>query len=151
MTAGIAALAGFGADRAGLDAATTAVCEELNSLFARRDADWSVRQAGSLFTSGRTRTCPPHQGRHATIMLDLHAPHRGPALCLNASRAAITALELGVPAQTIREGISGYRGVSRRMELRHNRNGVCSTTTPTTPPRSPSWPARCAATTPAAD
>ena len=57
-------------------------------------------------------------------MLDLHAPHRGPALCLNASRAAITALELGVPAQTIREGISGYRGVSRRMELRHSRNGV---------------------------
>jgi UDP-N-acetylmuramate-alanine ligase len=57
-------------------------------------------------------------------VLDLHAPHRGPALCLNASRAAITALELGVPAQTIRDGISGYRGVSRRMELRHSRNGV---------------------------
>ena len=57
-------------------------------------------------------------------MLDLHAPHRGPALCLNASRAAITALELGVPAQTVREGITGYRGVSRRMELRHSRNSV---------------------------
>ena len=55
---------------------------------------------------------------------DLHAPHRGPALHLNASRAAITALELGVPAQAIRDGISGYRGVSRRMELRHSRNGV---------------------------
>ena len=64
------------------------------------------------------------QDRHGHIVLDLHAPHRGPALCLNASRAAITALELGVPAQTIRDGISGYRGVSRRMELRHSRNGV---------------------------
>ena len=64
------------------------------------------------------------QDRHEHIVLDLHAPHRGPALCLNASRAAITALELGVPAQTIRDGISGYRGVSRRMELRHSRNGV---------------------------
>ncbi len=64
------------------------------------------------------------QDRHEHIVLDLHAPHRGPALCLNASRTAITTLELGVPAQTIRDGISGYRGVSRRMELRHSRNGV---------------------------
>jgi UDP-N-acetylmuramate--alanine ligase len=47
---------------------------------------------------------------------------RPPAL--QAARAAITALELGVPAQTVREGITGYLGVSRRMELRHSRNGV---------------------------
>ncbi len=64
------------------------------------------------------------EDRHGHTVLDLHAAHRGPALPLNASRAAITALELGVPAQTVREGITGYRGVSRRMELRHSRNGV---------------------------
>jgi UDP-N-acetylmuramate--alanine ligase len=57
-------------------------------------------------------------------VLDLHAAHRGPALPLNASRAAITALELGVPAPTVQEGINSYRGVSRRMELRQSRNGV---------------------------
>ncbi len=65
-----------------------------------------------------SRVFEPH------TVLALHAPQRGPALHLNASRAAITALELGVAAQTIRDGISGYRGVSRRMELRHSRSGV---------------------------
>ena len=64
------------------------------------------------------------QDRHEHTILDLHTPHRGPALHLNASRAAITALELGVPAHNIQEGISGYRGVSRRLELRHSRHGV---------------------------
>jgi len=67
MTAGIAALTGFGADRAAiLDTATTAVCEELNALFARRDADWSVRQAGSLFHFWPHRNLPaaPGQARH---------------------------------------------------------------------------------------
>jgi UDP-N-acetylmuramate--alanine ligase len=64
------------------------------------------------------------EDRHGHTVLDLHAPDRGPALHLNASRAAITALELSVPAQAVRDGISGYRGVSRRMELRHSRSGV---------------------------
>jgi len=67
MTAGIAALAGFDAERAAdLDAATAAVCAELNSLFARRGAYWSARRAGSLSASGHTRRCPPRQARHST-------------------------------------------------------------------------------------
>ncbi|HZR52093.1 MAG TPA: hypothetical protein VFB06_21590 [Streptosporangiaceae bacterium] len=67
MTAGIAALAGLDVGRAaGLDTATTTVCEELNSLFARRDADWLVRQAGSLFHFWPHRNLPasPGQARH---------------------------------------------------------------------------------------
>ena len=67
MTAGTATLTGFGADRAAsLDTATTAACEELNSLFARRDADWSVRQAGSLFHFWPHKNLPaaPGQARH---------------------------------------------------------------------------------------
>ena len=67
MTAGIAALTGFGTDRAAaLDAATTAVCEGLNGLFTRRDVDWSVRQAGSLFHFWPYRNVPasPGQARH---------------------------------------------------------------------------------------
>jgi len=67
MTAGISALAGFGADKvADLDSATTAVCEKLNDLFARRDADWSARRAGSLFHFWPHRNLPasPGQARH---------------------------------------------------------------------------------------
>jgi glutamate-1-semialdehyde 2,1-aminomutase len=64
MTAGIVALEGFGAERAAdLDAATAAVCEELNSLFARRGADWSVRRAGSLFCFWPHRTLPASPGQ----------------------------------------------------------------------------------------
>jgi UDP-N-acetylmuramate--alanine ligase len=56
--------------------------------------------------------------------MDLETPHRGPALSLNASRAAVTALQLGVPLQAICEGIRSYQGISRRMELRHAVGGV---------------------------
>src|SRR6266536_1056274 len=57
-------------------------------------------------------------------VLALHAPHRGPALWLIASRAAIAALELGAAASVVRDGVTAYRGVSRRLELRHSGNGV---------------------------
>jgi len=90
MTAGIAALAGFGADRAaGLDAATTAVCEELNSLFARRDADWSVRQAGSLFHFWPHKNLPaaPGQARHH-VSRAVPADRRGSRLPVRARHPA---------------------------------------------------------------
>jgi glutamate-1-semialdehyde 2,1-aminomutase len=64
MTAGIAALAGFDAERAAdLDAATAAVCAELNSLFARRGAYWSARRAGSLFCFWPHQTLPASPGQ----------------------------------------------------------------------------------------
>lgn len=56
--------------------------------------------------------------------LTLNTPHRGPALWMNASRAAVAALELGVPATAVEDGIRAYRGVSRRLELRHSAPGV---------------------------
>jgi UDP-N-acetylmuramate--alanine ligase len=56
--------------------------------------------------------------------LTLNAPHRSPALWMNASRAAVAALELGVPATAVADGIRAYRGVSRRLELRHSAPGV---------------------------
>jgi UDP-N-acetylmuramate--alanine ligase len=62
--------------------------------------------------------------RQGHTVLALHAPHRGPALWLNASRAAIAALELGVAASVIRDRVNAYQGVSRRLELRHSSNGV---------------------------
>jgi len=62
--------------------------------------------------------------RQGRTVLALHAPHRGPALWLNASRAAIAVLELGAAASVIRDGMTAYRGVSRRLELRHSGNGV---------------------------
>jgi glutamate-1-semialdehyde 2,1-aminomutase len=67
MTAGIAALDNYTAETAAaLDTATTAVCQELNNLFTRRNADWSVRPAGSLFTFWPHRTLPasPGQAHH---------------------------------------------------------------------------------------
>jgi glutamate-1-semialdehyde aminotransferase len=67
MIAGIAALTDFSADQAAeLDGATAAVCEELNKLFAWRDADWSVRCAGSLFHfwPGREQPSSPSQVHH---------------------------------------------------------------------------------------
>ncbi len=62
--------------------------------------------------------------RQEHTVLALNTPHRGPALWLNASRAAITALELGAAASVIQDRIIAYRGVSRRLELRHSGNGV---------------------------
>jgi UDP-N-acetylmuramate--alanine ligase len=62
--------------------------------------------------------------RHGRTALGLYAVNRSPALWLNASRAAVTALELGVPAAVIRDGIREYRGVSRRLELRYRGSGV---------------------------
>jgi len=62
--------------------------------------------------------------RQRRTVLALQAPHRGPALWLNASRAAIAALELGVAASVIQDRMTAYRGVSRRLELRHSGNGV---------------------------
>jgi UDP-N-acetylmuramate--alanine ligase len=105
-----------GDDPAALQAARAA--RTVISVGASQDADYRITSIQP--TRGKWRI----EDQHGHTVLDLHAPHRGPALHLNASRAAITALELGVPAQTIRDGISGYRGVSRRMELRHSGNGV---------------------------
>ena len=62
--------------------------------------------------------------RHGHTVLALHAAHRGAALWLNASRAAIAALELGVAVSVIQDRVTAYRGVSRRLELRHSGNGV---------------------------
>ena len=44
-------------------------------------------------------------------MLALHAPHRGPALWPNASRAAIAALELGVAASVIQDRMTDSGGL----------------------------------------
>jgi len=85
--------------------------------------------------------------RQGRTVLALHAPHRGPALWLNASRAAIAALELGAAASVVRDGVTAYRGVSRRLELRHSGNGVLMLDDYAhNPPRSARWPKRCAAT-----
>jgi UDP-N-acetylmuramate--alanine ligase len=119
----------FTAFAAGLDLAV-ADADNLAALQAARAARTVISVGTSPDADYRITNIQPAQGdwqiedRHGHTVLGLHAPHRGPALHLNASRAAITALELGVPAQAIREGISSYRGVSRRMELRHSRSGV---------------------------
>jgi UDP-N-acetylmuramate--alanine ligase len=118
----------------------TAFAADLDLVIADADNPAALQAAGAARTVISVGTSPdaeyritniqPDRGdwriehRHGHTVLDLHAPHRSPALHLNASRAAITALELGIPAQTIQEGISSYRGVSRRMELRHSRSGV---------------------------
>ena len=100
------------------------------ALQAARAARTVISVGTSPDVGYRITNIQPAQGRwriedrHGHTVLDLHAPHRGPALHLNASRAAITALELGVPAQAICDGISSYRGVSRRMDLRYSRSGV---------------------------
>lgn len=49
MAAGCAAMRAFTATRAArLEAATSLMCDELRRVFRRRDADWTVRHAGSL-------------------------------------------------------------------------------------------------------
>jgi UDP-N-acetylmuramate--alanine ligase len=119
----------FTAFAAGLDLAV-ADADNLAALQAARAARTVISVGTSPDADYRITNIQPARGdwriedRHGHTVLDLHAPHCGPALHLNASRAAITALELGVSAQAIRDGISGYRGVSRRMELRHSRSGV---------------------------
>lgn len=67
MTGGIAALTDFGTDQmTELNDLTAAFCEDLNKLFAWRDADWSVRWAGSLFHFWPRREQPisPTQAHH---------------------------------------------------------------------------------------
>jgi glutamate-1-semialdehyde 2,1-aminomutase len=50
MAAGCAAMRGLtAAPAARLETATGAMCDELRRVFRRKDADWTVRHAGSLF------------------------------------------------------------------------------------------------------
>ena len=70
MVAGIAALTDFGADEVTqLDDFTAIFCEDLNKLFAWRDAEWSVSRAGSLFHFWPRRELPasPTQAHQDTI------------------------------------------------------------------------------------
>jgi UDP-N-acetylmuramate--alanine ligase len=100
------------------------------ALQAARAAQWMISVGQSEDADYRIVDIRPEQGtwrivnRQGKSVLALCASHRGPALWLNASRAAVTALELGVPAPVIRDGIYAYQGVSRRLELRHRQFGV---------------------------
>lgn len=63
MTAGCAALRAFDATRAAqLGTTTSALCGELRRVFRRRDADWKVRHAGSLFHLWPHRELPRSPG-----------------------------------------------------------------------------------------
>ncbi len=91
----------FTAFAASLDLAV-ADADNPAALQAARDARTVISVGTSPDADYRITNIQPAQGswriqdRYGHIVLDLHAPHRAPALCLNASRAAITALELGV-------------------------------------------------------
>lgn len=81
-------------------------------------SDWRIADVDPQ--RGSWRLADPRSG----TALTLSTAHRGPALWMNASRAAVAALELGVPAAAVEHGIRAYQGVSRRMELRHSAPGV---------------------------
>jgi UDP-N-acetylmuramate--alanine ligase len=52
----------------------------------------------------------------------LHVP--GAHNISNAAAAAAVALELGIPVETIREGLAAFRGVDRRFEIKGTERGV---------------------------
>jgi UDP-N-acetylmuramate--alanine ligase len=92
--------------------------QQVISVGCSPGSDWRIADVDPQ--RGSWRLTGP--GGHSTLTLS--TVHRGPALWMNASRAAVAALELGVPATAVEQGIRAYQGVSRRMELRHSAPGM---------------------------
>ncbi len=71
------------------------------------------------------------------VVLRLAVP--GEHMALNALGAALAAVEMGAHRDCLTEGLAAFDGVRRRFEYKGARSAVspCTTTTRTTPPRSP--------------
>ena len=65
-----------------------------------------------------------HLTRGTSDLGDFQLPVLGEHNVSNATAAIAVALELGAPADTIRHGLSQYRGVARRMEVKGREHGI---------------------------
>jgi UDP-N-acetylmuramate--alanine ligase len=83
------------------------------------DADYRVTEVSVLgMTTRLTVTAPGAAPRTLTIRVP------GRHYALNAAAAFATAVELGVPEQTVISGLEAYRGAQRRMEPKGEADGV---------------------------
>jgi UDP-N-acetylmuramate--alanine ligase len=83
------------------------------------DADYRVSEVSVLgMTTRLTVTAPGAAPRTFTIRVP------GRHYALNAAAAFATAVELGVPAETVIGGLEAYRGAQRRMEPKGEADGV---------------------------
>ena len=72
-------------------------------------------------TGGTSRYEPVLRGRRLpTVELAVAGRH----LALNSAAALLTGVELGLPEHTFVEGLAGFTGVRRRMELKGSAHGV---------------------------
>jgi UDP-N-acetylmuramate--alanine ligase len=83
------------------------------------DADYRVTGVSVLgMTTRLTVTAPGAAPRTLTVQVP------GRHYALDAAAAFVTAVELGVPAQTVVGGLEAYRGAQRRMEPKGEADGV---------------------------
>jgi UDP-N-acetylmuramate--alanine ligase len=83
------------------------------------DADYRVTRVSVVgMTTRLAVTAPGADPRPLTIRVP------GRHYALDAAAAFATAVELGVPAQTVIEGLEAYRGAGRRMEPKGEADGV---------------------------
>ena len=83
------------------------------------DADYRVSGVTGLGMSTRLTVTPGDPG---PLTLTIGVPGRHNAL--NAAAAFVTAVELGVPAESAAAGLAAYRGARRRMEPKGEAEGV---------------------------
>jgi UDP-N-acetylmuramate--alanine ligase len=83
------------------------------------EADYRVREVSVRGMTTRLTVTAPGAAPH---VLTIRVPGRHYAL--NAAAAFVTAVELGVPAETVIGGLESYRGAQRRMEPKGEADGV---------------------------
>ncbi len=105
---------------------------------SRRLAEWAARQAIDVRTYGRADTAdlrldaltfsgstvryePVLRGRRlAPVTMQVPGVH----MALNSAGALLTGLGLGLPEAALIEGLAGFAGVRRRMELKGTARGI---------------------------
>ena len=82
-------------------------------------ADYGLNEVTGLGMSTRLTVTPPG-GEPVALTIGAAGRH----YALNAAAALAAAVELGVPAAGAAQGLAGYRGALRRMELKGEADGV---------------------------
>jgi UDP-N-acetylmuramate--alanine ligase len=106
---------------AALAAAAAAFPLRVRTYGESADADYRLTGVTALGMATRL-TVTPREGPLGSVTLTIQVPGRHNAL--NAAAAFTTAVELGVPPETVATGLAAYRGARRRMEPKGEVEGV---------------------------
>jgi UDP-N-acetylmuramate: L-alanyl-gamma-D-glutamyl-meso-diaminopimelate ligase len=109
----------IGADSAHAAALATRVRSRLQTFGTSEDANWCARDITSA--AGRSSFRVWHEGRDCGVFgVSLVGVHN----VRNALAAIAVGVECGIPLDTLREGLSAFAGVKRRLELVGSRREI---------------------------